>query len=254
VSFVYLHAGTPFERKGELQMALPKMDIPVGIVEWEIFVPDRYSVRTIGGNVIDRRTLDAASPLFEGEGSASQLTSGYGGGVAGGTHVAAATDALPGQIRGVARDLSGAVLPGVTIVLDAGNSHQTATTSGDGSFALSGVPSGPVRIAAQLEGFMSVSQSFTFDQQPRRVDFRMAVGQVAETVTVAGETPETARFGANQAQKRAEPSQNVVNLQRRAAGVLPVRVDVPRTGTSHQFVKPLVVDQAPVVSLQYRRR
>jgi 2-polyprenyl-3-methyl-5-hydroxy-6-metoxy-1,4-benzoquinol methylase len=40
----------------------------------------------------------------------------------------------------------------------------------------------------------------------------------------------------------------VVNLQRRAAGVLPVRVDVPRAGTSHQFVKPLVVDQKSVVS------
>ncbi len=33
VSFVYLHAGTPFARKGDLQMTLPRMDIPVGIVE-----------------------------------------------------------------------------------------------------------------------------------------------------------------------------------------------------------------------------
>ena len=37
------------------------------------------------------------------------------------------------------------------------------------------------------------------------------------------------------------PSQNVVNLQARAAGVLPIRVDVPRAGVSHQFIKPLVV-------------
>ena len=52
----------------------------------------------------------------------------------------------------------------------------------------------------------------------------------------------------------APPSQNVINLQRRAAGVLPVRVDVPRAGVSHQFVKPLVVDQETVVSLKYKRR
>ena len=39
VSFVYLHAGTPFARKGDMQMTLPKMDMPVGIVEWEVFVP-----------------------------------------------------------------------------------------------------------------------------------------------------------------------------------------------------------------------
>ena len=50
------------------------------------------------------------------------------------------------------------------------------------------------------------------------------------------------------------PSQNVIDLQRRAAGVLPVRVDVPRAGVSHQFVKPLVLDQETVVSLRYKRR
>jgi hypothetical protein len=50
------------------------------------------------------------------------------------------------------------------------------------------------------------------------------------------------------------PSQNVVNLQRRAAGVLPVRIDIPRAGASHQFVKALAVDQETVVSLQYKRR
>ena len=49
MSFVYLHAGTPFLRKGDLQMTLPKMDIPVGIVEWEVFVPERYAVRAVTG-------------------------------------------------------------------------------------------------------------------------------------------------------------------------------------------------------------
>ena len=36
VSFVYLHAGTPFLKKGDYQMTLPKMDMPIGIVEWEV--------------------------------------------------------------------------------------------------------------------------------------------------------------------------------------------------------------------------
>src|SRR4029450_3002037 len=53
VSFVYVHAGTPFAKKGEMDMTLPRMDIPVGIVQWELFVPERYRVRTIGGNAID---------------------------------------------------------------------------------------------------------------------------------------------------------------------------------------------------------
>ena len=50
------------------------------------------------------------------------------------------------------------------------------------------------------------------------------------------------------------PSSNVIDLQRKTAGVLPVRVDVPRAGTSHRFVKPLVVDQAATVSFSYKRR
>ena len=46
----------------------------------------------------------------------------------------------------------------------------------------------------------------------------------------------------------------MINLQKRAAGVLPVRVDVPRAGVAHQFVKPLVVDQETMVTLKYKRR
>ncbi len=32
VSFVYVHAGTPFQKKGDIQMSLPKMDMPIGVV------------------------------------------------------------------------------------------------------------------------------------------------------------------------------------------------------------------------------
>jgi hypothetical protein len=36
--------------------------------------------------------------------------------------------------------------------------------------------------------------------------------------------------------------------------VLPVRIDVPRAGTSHRFLKPLVIDEETVVSFRYKRR
>ena len=64
---------------------------------------------------------------------------------------------------------------------------------------------------------------------------------MAETVVVSGNAPRV-------------DTQSVINLQQRAAGVLPIRVDVPRAGTSHQFVKPLVIDQAATVSFKYKRR
>jgi hypothetical protein len=267
VSFVYLHAGTPFARKGDMQMALPKMDLPVGLVEWEVFVPDNYSIRTIDGNVLDRWTIERAVAVRRMGRSVSAI-GGVEGGVAGGTvsglaavapsgvYVSAARDALTGQIRGHVRDSSGAVLPGVTILLEAGRSNQTATTGGDGAFVLSGVPSGTVSISAQLRGFATERRSLEFDQQPQQVDFVLRVGSVAETVTVTGEVPRSPGTPRrmDEAQKVVEPSQNVLNLQQKAVGVLPVRVDVPHAGTSHQFVKALVTDQETTVTFRYKRR
>jgi hypothetical protein len=178
--------------------------------------------------------------------------------VSGGVYLAAAPNALPGQIRGRASDTQGGVVPGATIMLEAGRSRQFATTGPDGAFLLSAVPSGPVTITAQLDGFKSESRSFVFDQEPQQVDFTMSTGRLAENVTVTADTAlldtSTTRSTARDAQKPVEPSQNVINLQRRAAGVLPVRVDVPRAGTSHQFVKPLVVDQEASVTFRYKRR
>ena len=57
VSYVYLHAGQPLARKGDLQMALPRMDIPIELLEWEMFVPERYHVQLVDGNVLPKTVL-----------------------------------------------------------------------------------------------------------------------------------------------------------------------------------------------------
>ena len=72
---------------------------------------------------------------------------------------------------------------------------------------------------------------------------------VAETVTIAPN--EKIRGGADQRQNEA-PSANVQSLQRRASGVLPVRLDVPRTGRSHTFVRPLVMDEETRLAFHYK--
>jgi hypothetical protein len=73
---------------------------------------------------------------------------------------------------------------------------------------------------------------------------------VAESVTVTsgdkGRTAQDARQLSN------ELSVNVQNLQKRAAGVLPVRLDVPRAGRAHTFVRPLVMDEETRVSFRYK--
>jgi hypothetical protein len=49
-------------------------------------------------------------------------------------------------------------------------------------------------------------------------------------------------------------STNVINLQRRVAGVLPIAIDVPRAGTSFAFVRPLVLDEETKVTFSYKSR
>ena len=154
----------------------------------------------------------------------------------------------------MAKDASGAALPGATIVLQSGSFQRAAVTAGDGTFLISGVPSGTMTATARLNGFAPQTQSFAFDQQPRQLDFVLPLaGGATEAVSVSGSAAAAPPPPAAAPQK-AEPSQNVINLQRRAAGVLPIRIDVPRAGTSHQFVKPLVVDQEATVVLRYKRR
>jgi hypothetical protein len=271
VSFVYLHAGTPFAKKGDIEMTLPKMDLPVGIVEWELFAPERYSMRTIGGNVMDINVLDRLV-------SHTSMTAGHGiaGGVAGGAvgglpaaasrgggfpaqregriNVIAGVDGPARLITGRVVDASGAVLPGVTIEVATIAGLRTVVTDGNGAFTVSDVISGRVTVTATLSGFQSARSTFDADERPRRLEIAMSAGtMLQETITVAAESQ---RVDVRSAQKAATapPSQNVIDLQRRATGVLPVRIEVPRAGTSHQFIKPLVVDQETVVKLRYKRR
>jgi hypothetical protein len=136
-------------------------------------------------------------------------------------------------------------------------------------FVVSDVPSGPLQVTSQLAGFNTLQRSLVFDQRPRQVDFTMRAGGVTETVTVEAEAPVVGtsrtftttgdelhgrpRQPSQEAAANA-PSANVQSLQRRAAGVLPVKIEVPRAGTSHRFVKPLVIDEEVAVSFRYRQR
>jgi hypothetical protein len=93
---------------------------------------------------------------------------------------------------------------------------------------------------------------------------------VAETVEVTASAPQietseaslSATNGRNYTQlvqlapgvAGKSASANVVNLQKRVAGVLPVAIEVPRTGTLFSFVRPLVLDEETRVTFSYRSR
>ena len=271
VSFVYMHAGTPFLKKGDMEMTLPKMDVPVNVVEWELFVPDRFRVDHFDGDMFDAGLMPT-SYAFDGI-----AAGGVGAGTGMGGGVASAMNPLeapqPGQINGRVVDSSGAAIPGVTIVVEAGGQRQNVTTDSTGAYVVSNLPNGRVTLTGQLPGFNTSRRAVQLDQRGQQVDMTLAVGGTSESVTVIAESPlidtkqssvtynaspnayNNARAERQEKQKVDEaPSVNVQNLQRRASGVLPVRMEVPRAGTSHRFVKPLVIDEETKVTFRYKRR
>jgi hypothetical protein len=110
--------------------------------------------------------------------------------------------------------------------------------------------------------FRSEARDINYDaSRPVSVSFALNVGSVTETVTVTASNSldkESRRIEA-EAKKRAEQQQtaasaNVTNFQRKVAGVLPIRVEVPRTGNSYRFVRPLVLDEETKVTFAYKTK
>ena len=66
VSFVFLHSGAPFAKKGGSDISLPKMDIPIDLLQWEVFLPERYKVKDFGGDAIAANLLPPASQDVSG--------------------------------------------------------------------------------------------------------------------------------------------------------------------------------------------
>jgi hypothetical protein len=110
-------------------------------------------------------------------------------------------------------------------------------------------------------------QDLNYDaSHPARLGTTLPVGTITESVTVTDNSPrslerenrrveELARKNRSQSNLVLDqPSQNVVNLQRRVAGILPVRMDVPRGGRSYRFVRPLVLDEETKITFQYKSK
>lgn len=98
-----------------------------------------------------------------------------------------------GGITGLITDESDAVLPGVTVeVVNAGTGQARETVTGrDGLFTVPLLQPGRYTVRATLEGFRAiVREGVTVTvSETARIDLRLSIGQMQETVTVTGETP-----------------------------------------------------------------
>jgi hypothetical protein len=288
VSFVFLHSGAPFSRQGDGDISLPKMDVPIEVLEWELFLPEQFKVKDFSGDAFSAGLLPAEFATGSGggigSGSGAGLGPGYGGGTGGGSFqtgvgvgtagvlsrsaLSAGVVLAPGQLAGHVVDQTGAAVANARV--DAQNlstgATSTAATSSDGFWLLGGMPSGTYTLTTTAAGFRATRANLSYDaSNPRTYGTRLQVGSATSSITAEStaaeidtETSTSHRKDKKHQEAPAPPppsaSANVFNLQQRVAGVLPVAVDVPRAGTSYRFVRPLVVNEETKLSFTYKSK
>lgn len=117
-----------------------------------------------------------------------------------------------GKISGIVTDSSGAVIVGaaVSVVNPLTNFTRSATTNAAGDYNFPDLPPGTYNVRVQMQGFQSEIRNSVELQvdQSARLDFRLNLGAVSETVEVQGGAPlintENATVGTVIEQKRIE--------------------------------------------------
>ena len=266
VSFVFMHSGAPFAKKGGADLSLPSMDIPISLLSWEVFLPEQYKVKDFGGDVMAANLVP--QPFREEDAINAQRDRGSEG------YNNERAAAPPSQMGGYVVDSSGAAVPNARVTITSDNgAARTVQTDSQGWWIIPGMPSGNFKAKTEMPGFRTSIFNLNYDaSQPSMYSFPISVATASETVEVTTQAAqlqtEASTFhgsvGASLNQltllapgvagPQNTASANVLNLQRRVAGVLPVAIDVPRTGTSFSFVRPLVLDEETKVTFSYKSR
>ena len=257
VSFVYLSSGTRFAKSGAYDMGLPKLDVPVNLLTWEVSLPERLEVKQFGGNALSaelfpasvaKNIVDGADDEFDRAQTWSQVD---------------LSTLEPGQIGGIIVDPNGAVIVNAEVTVTNTQTGTSLTTRSDdeGHWQIAGMQPGAVKVAIASPGFAKMHYDLDLHaSKPARIGTTLEVAGVSETVTVTGDGAEINSrrieelVKKNQAALLNTASQNVFSLQRRVAGILPVAVEVPRSGKSYRFVRPLVMEEETRITFQYKAK
>ena len=105
---------------------------------------------------------------------------------------AAAAQALYGSVTGTVSDTQGAAIPGVTVTAtNTGTGNQvSAVTDSDGNYTFRNLLPGVYELSASLTGFRELRQTGlrVSAGNPIRIDLKLEVGALAETVNVVSES------------------------------------------------------------------
>src|SRR6478736_3721454 len=108
--------------------------------------------------------------------------------------LSASTASAQSIIAGVARDTSGAVLPGVTVEASSDvliEKSRSVTTDGDGRYSIVDLRPGTYEVVFTLPGFSTFKRSEVIvpSNVTVPINAEMKVGSLEETVTVSGQSP-----------------------------------------------------------------
>jgi hypothetical protein len=220
VAFVFMHAGNPFNKKGNSELSLPPMDIPISFLHWEVFLPEMYQVKNFDGNALETEMLPPSAQARNYSNDTLDLTKVMGG-------VSQLNPELVGEFK--------MVLAPVDVEMGRGMAQvQILTKSGTNS------ESNPI--------FSNSDQSFA-GVNSENINLQrdgISINEVRSNSAMSAPPPP----------RRAtrEVSSNVADFQQRVAGVLPIHVDVPHAGNSYRFIRPLVLNEETKVSFRYKSK
>jgi hypothetical protein len=143
-----------------------------------------------------------------------------------------AAQAVTGTILGSVTDTTGGVVPGATVTLTNTGTGltRTLTTDAAGEYTAPSLPTGKYRVVAELAGFKTVTLSdveLGVDQHVR-INVRLELGAVSETVTIAASVPlvqtASSELGTTVQEEQIKMlplnGRNFVNLTRTVPGVV----------------------------------
>ena len=242
VSFVFLHSGSPFSKKGDAGLSLPKMDIPISILEWEVFLPEQYKVKEFGGDALAAAYWPSSIERLSGQDSFGSGTGfGYGVGATAGAGVvdgnfqtgvgisglpvngrnvaslmtlSTGIALAPNQLGGVVIDANGSFIHSAVVELKnlSTNATWSASTSSDGRWLLPNVPSGSYQLSAHSPGFQTMRSTISYDaSNPRayQIGLNIAIASTTQTIEVTAESPSIntsmVQLGGGKKNKNATP-------------------------------------------------
>jgi Carboxypeptidase regulatory-like domain len=143
-----------------------------------------------------------------------------------------AAQAVTGTILGAITDSSGAVMPGATVTLTNTGTGlvRVVNTDSNGEYTVPSLPTGHYAVKAELSGFKTVTVpdvDLGVDQHVR-INVRLEIGTVQESVTVTGTSPlvqtSTSELGTTVDEEEIKTlplnGRNFVNLTRTVPGVV----------------------------------